>query len=47
MRIKEHLIFERQGDDLHCTVPINVAQAALGTEVELLTLDGLQTVKIP
>ena len=47
VRIKEHLIFERQGDDLHCTVPINVAQAALGTEVELLTLDGLQTVKIP
>ena len=47
VRIKEHLIFERQGDDLHCTVPINVAQAALGTEVELLTLDGLQSVKIP
>lgn len=45
--VKEHPIFERQGDDLHCTVPINVAQAALGTEVDLLTLDGLQTVKIP
>ncbi len=47
VRVKEHPIFERQGDDLHCTVPINVAQAALGTEVDLLTFDGLQTVKIP
>ena len=45
--VKEHPIFERQGDDLHCTVPINVAQAALGTEVDLLTFDGLQTVRIP
>lgn len=45
--VKEHPIFERQGDDLYCTVPINVAQAALGTEVDLLTLDGLQVVKIP
>ncbi len=46
-KIKEHPIFERQGDDLHCTVPVNVAQAALGTEVNLLTFDGLETVKIP
>jgi molecular chaperone DnaJ len=47
VRVKEHPIFEREGDDLHCTVSINVAQAALGTEVDLLTFDGLQTVKIP
>ena len=46
IKVKEHPIFERQDDDLHCTVPVNVAQAALGTEVDLLTLDGLQTVKI-
>lgn len=45
--VKEHPIFERQGDDLHCTVPINVAQAALGTDIDLLTFDGLETVKIP
>lgn len=45
--LKEHPIFERQGDDLHCTVPINLAQAALGTEIDLLTFDGLETVKIP
>ncbi len=30
IKVKDHPIFERQGDDLHCTVPINVAQAALG-----------------
>jgi molecular chaperone DnaJ len=47
VRVKEHPIFEREEDDLHCTVSINVAQAALGTEVDLLTFDGLHSVKIP
>lgn len=47
IKLKEHPIFERHGDDLHCTVPINVAQAALGTELNLLTFDGLESVKIP
>jgi len=47
VKIKEHPIFERSGDDLHCTIPINIAQAALGTEVSLLTLDGLETVRVP
>jgi len=47
VKVKEHPIFERQGDDLFCTVPINLAQAALGTQINLLTFDGLETVKIP
>lgn len=47
IKLKEHPIFERQGDELHCTIPVNVAQAALGTQVDLLTFDGLETVKIP
>jgi molecular chaperone DnaJ len=47
IKVKEHPIFERQGDDLHCTMPINVAQAVLGTHVNLLTFDGLEMVKIP
>ncbi len=47
LKVEEHPIFERQGDDLHCTVPVNVAQAALGTQINLLTFDGLETVKIP
>jgi molecular chaperone DnaJ len=47
LRVAEHPIFERSEFDLHCTVPINVAQAALGAQIDLLTFDGLQTVKIP
>jgi molecular chaperone DnaJ len=47
VKVKEHPIFERQADDLFCTVPVNFAQAALGTEINLLTFDGLETVKVP
>jgi molecular chaperone DnaJ len=47
INVKEHSIFDRSEADLHCTVPVNVAQAALGTEVDILTFDGLQAVKIP
>ncbi|HLJ46787.1 MAG TPA: molecular chaperone DnaJ [Bryobacteraceae bacterium] len=47
IQVREHPIFEREGDNLFCTVPINVAQAVLGTELDLLTFDGLQKVRIP
>ncbi len=47
LRVKPHPIFERRDNDLHCVVPVNIAQAALGAEVDILTFDGLQTVKIP
>jgi molecular chaperone DnaJ len=47
VKIKEHPIFERSGDDLHCSMPVNIAQAALGAEVNLLTFDGLESVKVP
>ncbi len=47
LKVAEHPIFERNEYDLHCTVPINLAQAALGATIDLLTFDGLQTVKIP
>jgi molecular chaperone DnaJ len=47
IKVQEHAIFDREGSDLHCTVPINLAQAALGTQVDILTFDGLQTLKIP
>lgn len=46
LTVEEHPVFDREGEDLHCTVPVNVAQAALGTDVDVLTLYGLQTVKI-
>jgi molecular chaperone DnaJ len=47
IKVKEHPIFERENDELHCTIPINLAQAALGTEIDLLTFDGLQKLKVP
>jgi len=47
LKVKAHPIFQRHGDDLHCLVPINVGQAALGASIDILTFDGLQTVKIP
>jgi molecular chaperone DnaJ len=47
IKVAPHPIFERHEYDLHCTIPVNLAQAALGAEVHLLTFDGLETVKIP
>lgn len=46
LRVKDHPRFERHEDNLHAKMSINVAQAALGTEVELETFDGPQTIKI-
>ncbi len=45
--VKPHPIFERKEYDLHCVVPLNVAQAALGTTIDVLTFDGLETIKVP
>ncbi len=45
--VKEHPFFERRNDDLHCTIPINIAQAALGAEIEVPTPDGPEILQIP
>lgn len=47
LTVKEHKFFEREGDDLHCVMPISFPQAALGTELEIETLDGPATLKVP
>jgi molecular chaperone DnaJ len=47
LNVKPHKFFERDGDDLHCMVPISFPQAALGTELEIQTLDGPATIKVP
>lgn len=47
LHIKTHEIFQRDGDDLLCEVPVSFAQAALGSEIEVPTLDGRATIKIP
>ncbi|MBT3584245.1 MAG: molecular chaperone DnaJ [Halobacteriovoraceae bacterium] len=45
--IKNHEIFERDGFDVYCTLPINFSQAALGASLSVPTLDGKVEVKIP
>ncbi len=47
LNVKAHKFFERDGDDLHCVMPISFPQAALGTELEIQTLDGPSTIKVP
>jgi len=47
VQVKQHAIFERDGSDLHCEVPINFAMAALGGEIEVPTLDGRVKLKVP
>jgi len=45
--VKPHKLFQREGQDLVCRVPIGYAQAALGAELEVPTLDGKEKMKIP
>jgi len=47
IRLKKHAIFERDGDDLHCVVPISFTRAALGGEIEVPTLAGKAAIDIP
>jgi molecular chaperone DnaJ len=47
LHVKEHAFFERQGNDLYCVVPISFTQAAVGTEIQVPTLEGEHTLKIP
>ncbi len=47
IHIKPHSVFERDGDDLHCEMPISFTTAALGGEIEIPTLDGAARIKIP
>ncbi|HYA97866.1 MAG TPA: molecular chaperone DnaJ, partial [Methylomirabilota bacterium] len=44
--VKEHSFFERRGADLYCTIPISVAQAALGAELHVPGLNGEEKLKI-
>ncbi len=47
LAVAPHPVFERRGQDLLCVLDLPLTSAALGTEVEVDTLDGLATVKIP
>ncbi len=47
LHVKAHEIFQRDGDDLLCEVPVSFVQAALGTDIQVPTLDAPAAVKIP
>lgn len=47
LKVKEHPFFERHEQDLHCTIPLNIGQAALGCEIEVPTLEQPHKLKIP
>jgi len=47
VRVRPHPIFARDGDDLHCEVPIRISQAALGDIVRVPTLGGEVELRIP
>jgi molecular chaperone DnaJ len=47
IRIKQHDIFERDGDDLHCTIPVPITLAALGGSIQVPTLDGKAEIDLP
>lgn len=47
LHVKEHSFFQREGSDLHCVIPISFTQAALGTEIQVPTLEGQQKLQVP
>lgn len=47
INIKPHAVFQRDHNDLHCEMPISFSTAALGGSIEIPTLDGVATIKIP
>ena len=46
MHVRQHELFERNGDDLYCTVPVTMETAALGGEIEVPTIDGFARLKL-
>jgi len=46
-RVRSHPFFERRGDNLYCEVPITVTEAALGAKIEVPTVEGRASMRIP
>ncbi len=46
-KVQPHPFFMRDGDDIHCTVPITVTEATLGAKIEVPTLDGRAQLRVP
>jgi molecular chaperone DnaJ len=47
IRTGEHPLFRRDGDDIYITVPVSAVEAALGSKIEVPTIDGRSVLKIP
>jgi molecular chaperone DnaJ len=47
IHVKEHELFERRDANLYCSVPVSFAQAALGADITVPTLDGQEALRIP
>jgi len=47
IQVREHPVFQRDGDDLHCQIPISMVTAALGGKVEVPTLSGRAEIELP
>ncbi len=47
IHVKEHELFEREGENLYCEVPVNFTTAALGGDIKIPTLDGGMDLKVP
>jgi len=47
IHVREHPVFQREGDDLHCEIPISMVTAALGGKVEVPTLAGRAEIDLP
>ena len=47
VHIKQHSVFTRDHDDLHCEMPISITAAALGGEITIPTLDGTAKIRVP
>jgi molecular chaperone DnaJ len=47
IRIEPHALFQREGDDIRITVPVTAVEAALGSKIEVPTIDGRSMLKIP
>jgi molecular chaperone DnaJ len=45
--VRPHEFFRREGNDIHCAVPITVTEAALGTKIEVPSIDGKALLRIP
>jgi molecular chaperone DnaJ len=47
LHVQAHALFQRDGDDLLCEVPVSFVQAALGAEISVPALDGGTAIRIP